>query len=293
MATKTLAVFTPTFNRAYKLPDLYKALLRQTPGDFVWLVVDDGSTDNTRELIDSYIAEDRMDIRYVYKENGGKQRAQNTALEHCDEELFITIDSDDYPTDDAVERILSAWQEWKSDSAIAGLVALYGKNASEPFKNRFKDSVFRTTVYDLYAKHGFVGDAVMIYRTALLKQYPYDLADGERFIGETYVMLQIDDNYQLATLNEIVAVHDYLPDGYTNNVRKITRENPKSYMKLKRMYIDRAKNPVDKIKSTALYLVGAYYAGVFTEECRKIKNPLVALPSILLARLLVQFEFNK
>lgn len=293
MATKTLAIFTPTYNRAYKLPDLYEALLRQTSDDFVWLVVDDGSKDGTEELVQSYIDEGRISIRYIYKENGGKQRAHNTALENCSEELFLTIDSDDYPTDNAVEVVISTWQKWRDDGKIAGLVSLYGKTPAEPFVNRFKPSVCCTTVYDLYHKHHFVGDAVMVYRTALLKQYPFELADGERFIGEDYVMLQIDDNYQLATLNEIVAVHEYLEDGYSKNVRKVTRENPKSYMKLKRMHIDRATNPVESIKSTALYLVGAYYAGVFTEEYKEIKNPLVALPSALLAKLLVKYEFSK
>ena len=105
-----LTVCTPTYNRAHTLPRLYESLVRQTSQDFEWLVVDDGSTDNTRELVDGWVAEGRIRIRYVYKENGGKPSAHNLGVRLAAGELFFCVDSDDYLTDNAVELILSAWE---------------------------------------------------------------------------------------------------------------------------------------------------------------------------------------
>ena len=293
MQNKTVAVFTPTYNRAYKLPDLFNALKRQTSDDFVWIVVDDGSTDGTNELISGYSKEAKFEIRYIYQENGGKQRAQNTAIAHCSEELLFTIDSDDYPTDNAIEAITSEWAKWRNDKTISGLVALYGKTSTSPLIADFPHGLKTTKVYDLYAKSHFRGDAQMIYRTDILREYPFDVAEGERFIAETYIMLQIDDNYDLAVFNCIVAIHEYLPDGYTHNARKITRENPIGYMRVKKLYMDRAKTLKDKIESTALFLVGAHYANKSKEAYKTIDNPLVAAISGMISFILVRTLFTK
>ena len=260
MQNKTIAVFTPTYNRAYKLPDLYNALKRQTSKDFVWIVVDDGSTDNTRTLIAGYTEEAEFEIRYVFQKNGGKQRAQNTALEHCHEEMLFTVDSDDYPVDDAIEKIVKEWDKWREDRSIAGLLTLFGKTPTDPLISHFPPNLKRTKTYDLYANNQFKGDAQMIYRADVLRMYPFEVAEGEKFIAEPYAMLQIDEKYDLAVFDEIIAIHEYLPDGYTNNARKLTRENPIGYMKVKQLYMDKANTSMEKIKSAALYLVGAHYA---------------------------------
>lgn len=100
---KTLTVFTPTYNRAHTLGRTYESLLRQTDQDFEWLVIDDGSTDNTRRLVQGWIAEDKIPIRYIHKENGGLYTGYNTAYANIETELCVCIDSDDYMPDDAVE----------------------------------------------------------------------------------------------------------------------------------------------------------------------------------------------
>ena len=122
---KTLTVFTPAYNRAYTIHKCYESLRRQTLKDFVWLVVDDGSTDNTAELIKQWqtVTDNGFEIRYVYKENGGMHTAHNTAYENIDTELNTCIDSDDYMTDDAVEKIVNCWKKYGSDK-YAGILAL-------------------------------------------------------------------------------------------------------------------------------------------------------------------------
>lgn len=293
MNSATVAVFTPTYNRAYKLPDLYASLLRQTNKDFIWLVVDDGSSDNTRQLIQSYIDEGKVSIRYIYRENGGKQRAHNTALEHCNEELFFTVDSDDYLVDTAIEQVIDTWNEWRDRPNIAGIIALCGKSSTEPLKGRLPHKVTTTKIYDLYGKYRFASDAALIYSVALLREYPYDVVNGEKFIAESYVYLQIDDNYQLAILDSILMVREYLPDGYTQSARRVARENPRGYMKVKKLYLERASNARDRLESCALYLVGAYFAHEFWRAMRGISNPFLALTSGFAAVILANTVFSE
>ena len=293
MKSATIAVFTPTFNRAYKLPDLYKSLLRQTNKDFVWLVVDDGSTDDTKQLINSYINEKLINIRFVSRENGGKQRAHNTALSNCYEELFFTVDSDDYLVDSAIQQVIDAWTPLKSKKNIAGMIALCGENDNKPLNTYLPRGLKTTKIYDLYSKYHFAGDATLIYRTSILKQYPYVVADGEKFIAESFVYLQIDEKYDLSTLNSVLMIRKYLPDGYTKSARTVARLNPKGYMKIKKMYMERATTHRDAIESTTLYLVGAYFAREFSAGFKSIENPLLAILAGILAIILANTEFKK
>lgn len=293
MKSATIAVFTPTFNRAYKLPDLYKSLLRQTNKDFVWLVVDDGSTDDTKRLINSYINEKLINIRFVSRENGGKQRAHNTALSNCYEELFFTVDSDDYLVDSAIQQVIDAWTPLKTKKNIAGMIALCGENDNKPLNTYLPRGLKTTKIYDLYSKYHFAGDATLIYRTSILKQYPYDVADGEKFIAESFVYLQIDEKYDLSTLNSVLMIRKYLPDGYTKSARTVARLNPKGYMKIKKMYMERATTHRDAIESTTLYLVGAYFAREFSAGFKSIENPLLAILAGILAIILANTEFKK
>ena len=107
---KTLTIFTPTYNRADILNKAYKSLKRQTNKDFIWLVVDDGSIDNTEDVVKGWIDENIIEIKYIKKENGGKHTAYNVAVENTSTELImIALDSDDYLSDDAVEIILDTW----------------------------------------------------------------------------------------------------------------------------------------------------------------------------------------
>lgn len=293
MKSATIAVFTPTFNRAYKLTDLYKSLLRQTNKDFVWLVVDDGSTDDTKQLINSYINEKLINIRFVRRENGGKQRAHNTALSNCYEELFFTVDSDDYLVDSAIQQVIDAWTPLKTKKNIAGMIALCGENDNKPLNTYLPRGLKTTKIYDLYSKYHFAGDATLIYRTSILKQYPYDVADGEKFIAESFVYLQIDEKYDLSTLNSVLMIRKYLPDGYTKSARTVARLNPKGYMKIKKMYMERATTHRDAIESTTLYLVGAYFAREFSAGFKSIENPLLAILAGILAIILANTEFKK
>ena len=251
---KIVCVFTPTYNRAYRLPKLYESLCRQTDDSFEWLIVDDGSTDNTKQVVDEWIKEKKISIRYFWQENGGKQRAHNLGVEKCNQELFMCVDSDDYISDDCVEQHIKMWEAIKLDETIAGIVSLKGDLEGNPLGTYFPEGLTRTTWGDLYSKYKFRGDATQVYRTSILKKYPYWVADGEKFIGEGYVFYQIDQKYEMILLPKILMYCEYLPDGYSKNVRKLMKNNPKSYMKLKDQTIRFSKNWKERYIQTILFL---------------------------------------
>lgn len=278
-----LTIFTPTYNRAYILEKLYVSLCKQTVSAFEWLIVDDGSTDNTESLVSEWMNENKIVIRYIKQENGGKQRAHNTGVENARGELFVCVDSDDYVTDNFAEAHLMKLSEIRGDTTIAGIVSLQAHSDGTPIGTYFPEGLKKTTLLDLYGKHKFKGDATLAYYTSVLKQYPFKVADGEKFIGETYVYSQIDQKYELSILPEILLIKEYLPDGYTTNVRKLTKKNPKSYMMLKRQAIVFSTTLKEKYENTILYGVGCHIAHVnmITDAPDKVAAILMYLPSWL------------
>lgn len=293
MQSYPLTIFTPTYNRAYIIESLYRSLIKQTNNSFCWFVVDDGSTDGTEELIHSFIEEGLLDIRYYKQPNGGKQRAQNYAVDHCDTELFYCVDSDDSLSSDAVDLILKKWQEESSLDDVAGIIALRGSNANTPLGTWLPEGVEYSTVWDLYFKYHHKGDIALIYRTDVLRNYPYPVEPGEKFIAETYSSYLIDQEYRMALLQKVIWICKYLPDGYTHNVRKVSRENPFGYMRIKRLYIDLASGFLLRFESTVLFLVGAFYAGNYWRHWSSLPNRIEACFAVIPSIILANTEFRR
>lgn len=223
-----LTIFTPTYNRAKLLHRLYQSLCRQTSKDFEWLIVDDGSTDDTRTTVNSWISESRVLIRYIYQANGGKMRAHNKGVENSKGELFICVDSDDYLVDFAVEKIQKTWKT-RNKKGIIGIIALKGLNDSISLGKSELGNKRYSSLSGLY-KQGFKGDATLIFDTKLLKKYPFPEISGEKFITEKYVYDQIDQQFEYIVLNEILTICEYLEDGYSRNSIRLFKENPKGWV---------------------------------------------------------------
>lgn len=288
-----ICIFTPTYNRAYCLRNLYESLRKQTSNDFNWLIVDDGSTDDTETLVEEFIDAGAFPITYIKQSNGGKQRAHNTGVDNCSSELFFCVDSDDTLVPDAVESILETWSKFRNDEKIAGVIALQGPEQGKPHYNEMPRNTPLTTMWDLYYKFGHKGDTAHIYRTDTLREYPFDVEPDEKFIAETYVYHQIDQSYQLATLNKVVTIQEYLPDGYSKNVRAVTRKNPKGYRKLKRMYIEYSSTPRTRIENTILYMVGCMLCGDTLGGVKDAPSKLQAILAIAPAWFLCKTEFRE
>lgn len=253
---KKITVFTPTYNRAYILSQLYESLKKQFNKSFVWLIVDDGSIDNTDQLVRKWISESIIEIRYYKQKNGGKQRAHNKGVELCDTELFICVDSDDYLTNDAINLLISNWDCIENKDRVSGIVSLKGKNKDSPIGTWMPAETKYTSLNKLYKKYKFRGDTALLFRTEILREFPFFVAENEKFIGESYVYIQIDQYYEMVTLNRIICICEYLSDGYSANIKNNIKNNPKGYMILKKQAAILSTTYKDKYKNTVGYLIG-------------------------------------
>lgn len=224
-----LTVFTPAYNRAHTLPRTYESLCRQDCKDFVWLVVDDGSSDNTAALVRSWQEQENgFEIRYLYQENGGMHTAHNAAYEVIDTELNVCIDSDDCLADGAVKKILDKWCSVK-DLGYAGIIGLDADLDGKLIGKGFPDGLAETTLTGYYAAGGS-GDKKLVYRTDVIKQYPpYPVFGGEKYVALAYKYRLIDQDYKLAVLDEVLCNVEYQPDGSSGTMWKQYLRNPKGF----------------------------------------------------------------
>lgn len=224
-----ITLFTPTYNRAYILDTLYRSVQRQTFRDFEWIIVDDGSQDNTEELIKGWMAEDNdFPIHYYKVPNGGKCRAINLALELAEGELFFTMDSDDCLTDDALEKIVRWELELPKQEGYCGLAGNLGTAPDLTPNSYFENGYFDGTALDRY---GCVdGERAMVFFTDIHRKYPYPVFDGEKFITEAVTWNRMAaDGYKMRFYNDIIWVYEYQSDGLTKAGSSIFLKNPRGY----------------------------------------------------------------
>lgn len=230
---KTLTVFTPTYNRAHTLRRTYESLCRQTCKDFEWLVVDDGSTDNTRQLVQGFIDEAVIPVRYIYKENGGLYTGYNTAYANIETELNVCIDSDDYMPDNAVGLIVKTWREQGSER-YAGIIGLdYYAGTDKPIGGRFPEDMKECYMLDLHIKHIHRRDSKQVMRTDLMKQVAPQVGfEGEKNFNPVYMLWQVCDERPLLVLNENLCYVDYQQgDSMSASIFRQYADSPRSFTK--------------------------------------------------------------
>ncbi|MBJ8070108.1 MULTISPECIES: glycosyltransferase family 2 protein [Bacillus] len=225
---KKLTIFTPTYNRAYCLQGCYESLKEQTCKDFIWLIIDDGSDDNTKELVHSWISEDYIDIGYYWQPNQGMHGAHNTAYEMIDTELNVCIDSDDSMPSDAVEKIITFWNE-NGNEQVSGIIALDLYKDEKVIGSKLPLNLKRSTLFNLYNKHGVTGDKKLVYRTELTKKYPYPIFKNEKYVGLAYKYYMLDQKYEMLLMNEALCYVEYMPDGSSMNMLNQYRKNPRGF----------------------------------------------------------------
>lgn len=234
-----LTIFTPAYNRADLLPRCYISLKQQTNKNFEWLIVDDGSTDNTKELVQIWI-DQKPDfaIHYIYKENGGLHTAYNEAIAHIETELAMCIDSDDYIPDDAVEKILSFWQAKGSDK-VAGIVGLDYDTDGNVIGDLLPQQETVNLIDLLTNKYQIKnGDRTNVVRTELYKKYaPMKVFPGEKNFNPHYMHLQISREYDFLVLNENLRYVEYQPDGMTNSMFRQYYNSPNSFAETRILYL--------------------------------------------------------
>jgi glycosyltransferase involved in cell wall biosynthesis len=221
-----ITVFTPTFNRAYIIVNLYNSLKRQTFADFEWLIVDDGSSDNTQELVQSFINESKIHIRYYKQINGGKHRAINNGIKLAKGELFFIVDSDDYLADNALEKMNYYWLQVKDREKIAGVVGLRAYTDGKAVGHEVSYDILECSCLDYTYRYRLVEESAEAYKTAILRQYPFPEFEGENYIAPSVVWNRISQKYQLLYFAEKIYFMEYMPDGLTKNAVKTRIKNP-------------------------------------------------------------------
>lgn len=281
---KTLTIFTPAYNRAHTLGRTYKSLLRQTCDDFEWLIVDDGSKDSTKELVEGWMQEGKINIRYIYQQNQGMHGAHNTAYRNIDTELNTCIDSDDYMPDDAVETIVNFWKTHGSNK-YAGLIGLDCTENRNIIGTSFPKEMKETTLSGFYAKGG-KGDKKLVYRTEIIKQYPeYPIFEGEKYVGLAYKYMLIDQDYSLLTLNKPLVVVEYQQDGSSMNMYRQYWNNPKGFAFYRKTEMSTTQSIIRKFKVCIHYVSSSFIMKNKTfiqESPQKFFTILAILPGYVL-----------
>lgn len=220
-----ITIFTPAYNRADLLPRLYQSLCRQSVKDFEWLIVDDGSTDNTEEVCKTFTGEG-FDVRYYRKENGGKQRTINYAVERARGEWFIILDSDDYLTDNAVELVLPHLRDIADKPEFAGVMGVERSTAGHLSGGERHYDILDTDMLSFRTKYGYRAESTEVLRTSIMREYPFPEFEGEKFIQEAVVWNRIARKYKCRYINEVLQIQEYLEGGLTRTADDLLQRNP-------------------------------------------------------------------
>lgn len=234
-----LTVFTPAYNRADLLTRCYESMCKQTNKNFIWMIVDDGSTDNTREISESWVKNTKdFKVIYIYKVNGGLHTAYNTAIANIDTELCVCIDSDDFMPDNAVELILDFWEKNGSDE-YAGIVGLDFDMDGNVIGDMLPDIKSVNLIGLFTGKYNIVnGDRTNVVRTELYKKYaPMKVFKGEKNFNPHYMHLQISEEYDFLVLNENLRFVDYQETGMSNSMLKQYKSSPNSFAEIRKLYL--------------------------------------------------------
>ena len=250
-----ITVFTPTYNRKKLLERFYISLKNQTKKDFKWLIIDDGSTDNTKALVETFIRTSPFEIRYVYQENGGKARAHNRAVKECDTEFFLILDSDDCLSENCIGILEEKAKSIQNQETVAGILGnrfdlQTGKCIGTPVPNLIYSSGL-----ELYQKLNFTGDTLRLYKTDILKKYLFPEVPSENFIFENVVFDRIDRDYKLLLVSDKLYYCEYQEQGYSSNIDKYLLKNPIGYSISLKSSAENALVFRKKINYTILYMI--------------------------------------
>lgn len=223
------SILTATYNRAKCLPKLYESLIKNKSNNYEieWLIMDDGSKDETENLIKDYIAKNEIEIKFFKQQNQGKMTAINNLAQYVTGEIWIECDSDDYFTDGAFDKIKDLYEKNKERKDIYAFAFLKIDQNGNNMGNKFKKE--ETTMFDLYFKEGGTGEKALAFITEVRKKYRYELEHNERFVTEARMYHKMDKDYEMICSNEYMMVCEYQEEGYTKNIDKEFVNNPFGY----------------------------------------------------------------
>lgn len=287
-----ITIFTPTYNRAYLLNNAYQSLCQQTSKKFEWLIIDDGSTDNTEELVNNWVKEKKLEIKYIKKNNEGKHIAINTAISICKNKYMLCLDSDDILIDNAIEEL---YKLLKTNSmtniwAIVGPRAFLQKNKKNCWPKKLDDIQISKLCY-LYDKYKYKGETYMLWNLDYLKEYTFPKFREENFVPEDLLYSEMDMKYNVLLYSSPLYIFEYQEDGYTKSGIKMLIKNPNGHAlvnlekSLKNIYSYKTR-----ILSYARYKAMKGFFKLHNEDVyKKNKNIIVASLGSILS---IMFYYN-
>ena len=258
---KKITILTPSYNRAHTLPALYESLLKQDTDVFEWLVVDDGSTDATRKLVEGWQGEGKISIRYLHKQNGGKHTALNEGIRLIESELTFIVDSDDWLPENAVEIILQYHEKYREMEGLCGYSFLRFYPDGKVNDAFYPQDEWIDTYINARINAGIAGDKAEVFFTDVLKRYPFPVYEGEKFVPEDLVWVQMSGPYKMVHINRCVYISDYLEGGLTRSGKRMKIHSPKAMTERARLYLnDESVNKKTKCKMILLYVIYGHFA---------------------------------
>lgn len=255
-----LTVLTPTYNRAHTLARLFRSLQNQSARNFLWMVIDDGSTDDTKQLIASIKSQADFNILYFRKENGGKHTALNFAFDRITTELTLIVDSDDMLTNDALETIETKWIQVKDNRTIAGISFLCGFSETDVIGSRFpKDDTIMNPI-DVLFRYKVSGDKIVVWKSSVLTQYRFPVFPDERYQGVRSISWKIAEAYKMLYENKIICIAEYLEGGLTRLGRPLRIKCPRGGMESSKIAFGKKFPLYVRIKYAILYNCYADFA---------------------------------
>lgn len=291
-----ITILTPTYNRKYIIRKAYQSLLQQTDKDFEWLIIDDGSTDETEALIKSFIREKKIKIRYYYKDNGGKHTALNYGINKIKSKYTLILDSDDELLPDCVELVHQKWKAYENDSQIACLSFLKTFPNQEIIGKKYEESEVRSNHIDFRYNRNLLGDMCEVFKTDVLKKYPFPTFPNERFLSEAIVWNRIALDYDTIYINKPIYVADYLEDGLSKSSLKMRYYSPLGAVENANMFLLKRFKLSIRIKNAILYDGFSLIANISVRQIiKESKNKwltILFLPAGMIFWILLKLKFK-
>jgi glycosyltransferase involved in cell wall biosynthesis len=295
MSDYKFTVFTATYNRSHLLGRVYESLKKQTFKDFEWIIVDDGSSDKTEELVQSWIKEGNLSISFFQQKNSGKHVAINLGVSHAQGELFLILDSDDECFSNSLERLNSYWEKipYEEKNNFSGIYGNCIDRNNQIIGSKFPSDLIDASFLDIYYKFNTKGDKWGFFRTDILKEYPFPVIEGEKFLTEAVVWNRIALKYKTRFINENFLLVEYQSNGLSGQSLNIRVKYPLGATLYYKEFFSMPVPLFWKIRGLLNYIRFSFHADLNLWQIVNIKNYFWCVLFLPLSYLIYKNDLRK
>ncbi|MDO4462523.1 MAG: glycosyltransferase family 2 protein [Bacteroidia bacterium] len=272
-----ITIITPTYNRAHTLSACFDSLKSQTCKDFVWMIVDDGSTDNTEENVKKWAsATTDFPIVYLKKANGGKASALNMSFDSLETEYAVVLDSDDTFFPSAIESAIEEIEQCSS-SCCCGLMALRHNPDGSVMGGKTLNKGVNVSMLDIL-NGNYRTELICFYKASVLKNIRFPQFVGEKFVSPQWLDFELSRSCYFVASDSKICICEYITDGLTKNKRSIIKKNPRGYTAVKRQSFEFSNSIKRIVKHGIMYGCGCIISGdnMILNSPRRIWSILLA-----------------